>query len=134
MSEFTENAKYRANELKMFLTGLMNSESGAELVKKHNLITEKYVPSDILLAFDLVFTENPDIEKLKIASNKLFNILYKTLNSYPAIHSEKNSFIYYLIADNKSIDLQLKSLKPLIKNLNKDHLLYFNIIDKPKLT
>ena len=38
MSEFTENAKYRANELKMFLTGLMNSESGAELVKKHNLI------------------------------------------------------------------------------------------------
>ena len=120
MSEFTNNANKRAHDLKLFMQGLMAGKSGAELVEKYNLITENYIPIDVLAAFDLVFAEDIDIEKLKIASNKLFNILFKTLNSYEAIKPKDKSFIFYLIEDNISITQQLKNLKPLIKKINQN--------------
>ncbi len=120
MSEFTDNHKKRADDLSNFMFGLMKGEKGIELVKKHNLITENYIPVDILMAFDNVFEVEKDIEKIKIASNKLFNILYKTLNKYPAIQPKKNSFLYYLNEDNKQIDKILKQIRPLIKQLNKE--------------
>lgn len=119
MSEFTNNALNRARDLARFMQGLIDGQSGAELVKKYNLITENYVPVDVLAAFDLMFDQGADIENLKMASNKLFNILYKTLNSYPSISPDKGSFIYFLILDNQSIDDLLKSIKPLIRQINK---------------
>jgi len=120
MSEFTNNALKRAQDLSRFMQGLIGGNSGAELVKKYNLITENYVPVDVLAAFDLMFEGDVDIEDLKTASNKLFNILYKTLSSYPAIKPEIDSFMYFMILDNQSVDGQLTALKPLIKELNKE--------------
>lgn len=120
MSEFTNNALKRAKDLSRFMQGLIDGESGAELVKKYNLITENYIPIDVLAAFDIMFDHDVDIEKLKTASNKLFNILYKTLSSYDAIDPKINSFIYFLIKDNQSVDNQLKNIKPLIKEINKN--------------
>jgi len=119
MSEFTNNALKRAKDLSRFMQGLIDGESGAELVKEYNLITKNYIPIDILSAFDIMFNEGVDLEKLKTASNKLFNILYKTLSSYDAIEPKIDSFIYFLIEDNKSVDQQLKNIKPLIKEVNK---------------
>jgi len=120
MSEFTNNALKRANDLSKFMQGLIDGKSGAELVKKYKLITENFVPLDILTAFDILFDQAVDIEKLKSASNKLFNILYKTLSSYDAIKPKKESFIYFLKEDNHSVDNQLKNIKPLIKEVNKN--------------
>lgn len=119
MSEFTNNALKRAKDLSRFMQGLIDGESGAELVKKYKLITENYIPIDVLAAFDIMFENNVDIEDLKIASNKLFNILYKTLNSYDAIAPKSDSFLYFLIKDNQSVDNQLKNIKPIIKEVNK---------------
>lgn len=119
MSEFTNNALKRAKDLSKFMQGLIDGKSGAELVKKYKLITENYIPIDILAAFDILFENDVDIEDLKTASNKLFNILYKTLSSYDAIEPKIDSFIYFLIKDNQSTDNQLKNIKPLIKEINK---------------
>ncbi len=120
MSEFTNNALKRAQDLSRFMQGLIDGESGAELVKKYKLITENFVPVDVLAAFDLMFEQDIDIEDLKTASNKLFNILYKTLSSYPAIEPKADSFIHFLILDNQAIDKQLISIKPLIREINKE--------------
>jgi len=120
MSEFTNNASKRAQDLSRFMQGLIDGQSGAELVKKYKLITENFVPIDVLAAFDLMFEQGVDIEDLKMASNKLFNILFKTLSSYPAIEPKADSFINYLMLDNLAIDKQLISIKPLIREINKE--------------
>ncbi len=120
MSEFSKTAEVRIQKLTNYYKGLLNKENGVELVKKYDIITDNFVPSDILETFNNVFAYQKDIEKIKTASNKLFNILYKAFNEYPAIKPKKNSFLDYLIQDNKLILNVLDKAKPAIQAINKD--------------
>ncbi len=120
MSEFTNKSVARATDLSKFMYGLIEGKKGSDLVKEYKLITENYIPADVLSAFDMMFDQNVDIEDLKTASNKLFNILYKTLSSYPAIKARTDTFIYYLEEDNRRIISLLESCKPLIKQINNE--------------
>lgn len=120
MSQFTNNADQRTDDLTKFMIGLINGEKGAQLVKDYNMMTENYIPSDLLGCFDYLFNQEYDIEQIKTASNKLINILYKTLESYPAIDIKEHSFLYYLKMDNDKAVLVLDSMKDDIKRLNKN--------------
>ena len=121
MSQFTNNADQRAEDITKFMLGLINGEKGAQLVKDYNMMTENYIPSDLLGGFDYLFDHNYDIEQIKTASNKLINILYKTLDSYPAIDLKDHSFLYYLKVDNDKAVEVLDSMKEDIKELNKNY-------------
>jgi len=121
MSQFTNNANQRTEDLTKFMIGLINGEKGAQLVKDYNMMTENYIPSDLLGGFDYLFDHNYDIEQIKTASNKLINILYKTLESYPAIDLKEHSFLYYLKVDNDKAVAVLDSMKEDIKKLNKNY-------------
>ena len=103
MSEFSKTAEARISKLTNYYKGLLNGENGVELVKKYDIITDNFIPSDILETFNNVFTFEKDIEKIKFVSNKLFNILYKAFNEYPAIQPKKNTFLDYIKQDNKLI-------------------------------
>ena len=120
MSEFTNNYEYRAQQLADYMAGLIQGENGVELIQKYQLKTENFIPKDILGAFDILMEQNFSIQDLKAVSNKLFNILYETLNAYPALQPRSDSFLAYLMADNAVAQQQLKALKPLIKELNQE--------------
>ena len=120
MSRFTNKAAQREEDITRFMQGLIEGEKGAELVRKYNMITENYIPSDILPAFDYLFDKEYDIEDIKVASNKLINILYKTLESYPAVELKEQTFLYYLKLDNDKVKEVLNGIKPHIKELNKN--------------
>jgi DUF438 domain-containing protein len=120
MSEFTNKSSIRAKDLSKFMSGLIEGKNGSELVKEYKLITENYIPADVLSAFDIMISKNYNIEELKTASNKLFNILYKTLSAYPALKAGTNTFIYFLQEDNRRIISLLETCKPLIKQINKE--------------
>jgi len=119
MSEFSKTAEARINKLTNYYKALLNGENGVELVKKYDIITDNFIPSDILETFNNVFTFEKDIEKIKFVSNKLFNILYKAFNEYPAIQPQKNTFLDYIKQDNKLILDVLDRAKPAIQAINK---------------
>ncbi len=121
MSEFTTTIIQRGQRLGQFLVDLISGKNGAQLVKDYNILETRFIPKDILVAFDYVFEKVENIEAIKIASNKLFNLLYKTLSAYPAIEVPKDSLLYYLKEDNRRIDQFLKQTKPLIKQLNRSY-------------
>jgi hypothetical protein len=120
MSEFSNTAEKRINDLFKFMMGLINGKKGADLVKKYNLITENYIPADVLAVFDRLFNADIKVDEMKTASNKLFNILYKTLNSYPNIKFKENSFIDLLHKDNEIALRKLLNTRPFIKKINKE--------------
>ena len=119
MSEFTNTAKTRIGLLNKYMLGIIEGKNGAQLIKDLAIKTENFVPSDILGAFNLFFEATQDLEKMKMASNKLFNILFETLKAYPALKEEPKSFIDYLKKDNALAAEKLKEIKPLIKKINK---------------
>ena len=120
MSEFTNNAEKRIANLTAYMVGLMENENGADLVNRYQIQTTRFVPSDLLVMFDRIFDQQPDMEELKTASNKLFNILYKTLTDYPSVQPAENSFIHVLMQNNKSVISFLNETKPLIKQINNE--------------
>lgn len=119
MSEFSKTADVRIEKLTKYIKGLLNGENGLELVKKYDIITDNFVPSDVLETFNNIFEYESDIEKIKMASNKLFNILYKAFNEYPSIKPEENTFLHYIKHDNDLILDVLNKAKPAIQTINK---------------
>ncbi len=120
MSEFTTTIIQRGQTIGKFIIELINKGNGGQLVKDYKILETKFIPKDILVAFDYVFDNIDNIEAIKIASNKLFNLLYKTLSEYPALEIPKNSILFYLYEDNRRIDKFMKETKTYIKELNKN--------------
>lgn len=119
MSEFTENYKKRVEDLTAYTIGLIEGRNGAELLKTYAIKEQKFMPHDILMLFDNLFDKNLDIEDIKTASNKLFNILSDDLAGYPKYNYPENSVVAYLIRDNRGVSEYLGGIKKHIKNVNK---------------
>lgn len=120
MSEFTNNATYRAHELADYMLGLLDGENGLQLIEKHQLKTAKFIPHDVVNAFDILLDKNVSVEYLKFVSNKLFNILYQRLLEYPALTPKEGSVLDFYMRDNAAGLEKLKSTRELIKAINKN--------------
>ena len=119
MSEFTNTAEQRAEELANYMQGLLQGENGLELIEKHALKTSKFIPQDIVSAFDILIDKQVSIEDLKFVSNKLFNILFQTILEYPAIKPAPESILDIYTQDNALALSKLKDMREHIKAINK---------------
>jgi DUF438 domain-containing protein len=119
MSEFTNTSEFRAAELAEYMLGLLGGQNGLHLIEKHRIKTDKFIPQDIVNAFDILIDKQVPIEDLKFVSNKLFNILYQTLLAYPALSPKEDSVLNLLIADNALALQKLKDTREFIKGINK---------------
>jgi len=72
------------------------------------------------VVFDKLMQQNIEIENLKTLANKILNVFYKSVNEYPAILAQKDSFIDLLIKDNAVLSQNLANLKPKVKEFNKN--------------
>ncbi len=115
MSEISNTIEQRAKILADFMTELAQGKNGAQLVKKYNILEINFIPKDILPAFDLLMERIDDINTVKVVSNKIFNLLYKILKSYPALTPKENTLLHFISIDNQLIDKQLQQLRPIQK-------------------
>ncbi len=120
MSEFTNTSEFRATELAAYMLGLLQGQNGLELIEKHELKTTKFIPHDIINAFDILMEKEISIVDLKFVSNKLINILFQTLLTYPALSPEKDSVLHVLTEDNAIALAKLKDSREIIKAINKN--------------
>jgi DUF438 domain-containing protein len=120
MSEFTNSAEQRAEELANYMLGLLQGENGVQLIEKHALKTSKFIPHDIVSAFDILMDKQIAIDDLKNVSNKLFNILYKTILDYPALKPAEGSILDVYTNDNAIALSKLKDMREHIKAINKE--------------
>ena len=119
MSEFTNTAEQRAEELANYMQGLLQGENGLELIEKHALKTSKFIPQDIVSAFDILIDKQVSIEDLKFVSNKLFNILFQTILEYPAIKPAPESILDLYTQAHALALSKLKDMREHIKAINK---------------
>lgn len=120
MSEFTTNHKLRVEKLTNYIIGLIEGRKGIELLSEYQILETSFLPDDILLLFDNVFDAGYEIEDIKKASNKLFNILYKNLTEIENFNYKKGSIIQLLIDDNSGLKKVLSETKQTIKSLNSE--------------
>ena len=111
MSEFTNKYEQRVEKLTNYILGLVAGENGSDLLTEYQILETEFIPQDVLTVFDNIFHSEIEMEKMKTASNKLFNILYKNLTDYKKSDYPKGSIIDYLIMDNEAVKNQLTKTK-----------------------
>ena len=119
MSEFTKHNEKRVD----FIVSLYNIISGkkntVEAIKQNQHLIDSVIPSDIIFAVDQLVRSNIPFDELKKGVNKLLNILYTAIQNYPYSEPPPGSYFDCCIKNNSELDKRLKSIRPLLKQLNK---------------
>lgn len=120
MSEFSNNQAARAELLSGYAVGLTEGQYGLEMLEKYRILETKFQPEDILVMFDNLLNWNFSVEEIKTTSNKIFNILFKTLTPFRRTDYPKNSILFLLTTDNAGIKKHLATARNDIKEANRE--------------
>ncbi len=135
MQEFSnfENSKYKLYYVRIYRTpkarismleeltqALLRKEKIGTLYKKYSLQIDKLIPSDIIGVVDELMKQNIDLQELKMAINKLLNLVYKPINEFSSPTPKEKTLLWYLIENNSKAAELLNEAGMFIKQLNKD--------------
>ncbi len=120
MSELSNKSSVRVQTLTEFSLKMIEGENGAKLYKEYQERLSSIIPHDIITVFDNIVLEDIPMAKIKVGVNKILNILYKTIQEYPAIPLATNTILSALAEDNAEMESKLKSIRPIIKLINKN--------------
>jgi len=112
--------KLQIETLIRYIQGLVAGEKGSELLKRFQIHDASFTALEVMMALDKVILKDVDMEKLKIASNKLFNILYETLSVTEKPKYPEGSILAHLVQDNQGIKEQLADTRKYIKQINRE--------------
>jgi DUF438 domain-containing protein len=119
MSEISNHKKERADKLVRYMVETINGDGEKNLVEELDLLNIDFQPEDILYLFDKLYDQKITTEEMKKPSNRLFNILHKSLDSIELSKTSDDSIIYWLLKDNIEIDKILRSAREFVVQLNK---------------
>ncbi len=120
MSEFTNHKRERVEKLVEFAQKMMSSTDKGSLVKAYMPIINEIVPSEVIRLFDILTTEQENLDDMKVTTNKILHLFNAPLKKYPAIKPAEYSFLDMLIKNNLAMVGLLNVMKVSIKNLNQD--------------
>ena len=136
MSEFTNHKEKRIKELQELFYSILKKNAVAETVRKNQELIDQTIPSDIITLVNILVKAKIPINELKTGINKFLNLFYTTIKEYPHVQPQKGSFLDCCIKNNNELDKKLKTIRPLIKQINKlpeDKTLHTEIAEKLKI-
>lgn len=133
MSEFTNHKANRVEKLIELFRLVIQEEMTAELVANYQQVIDLTVPADVIEVVDQLVQLQIPMPQLKKGINKALNLLNKPLQEFPYQPPAAGSFLHVLNQNNEQIDLRLKALRPLLKEINQGNQLVKNEL-KDKFT
>jgi len=119
MSEFTGKQQERNDRLISFCLRIINADNPVGAVRSNQDLIDTIDYKEVIWVVDELVKRNIPMEQLKTGVNKIINLLFKTLNSYPDLSLKENGFLDFMVKNNTGMELLLKELRPLIKQINK---------------
>ncbi|GAA0724958.1 DUF438 domain-containing protein [Clostridium malenominatum] len=110
--------KTKINLLAEYVEGLMNEYDGKELYLKYKDAIEKVTPQEAFEVFYLQLNKDKKPKVILKVLDKVINIFYKSLSSYPWKRPEKDSFLDVLIQENKALRAKLNDIGEIVKEQN----------------
>lgn len=120
MSEFTNNKQKSLEKLTEYIISAINGENTMQVIKKYDLLNAYFIPNDFVEVFDILLDEGIPIDKMKPASNKMFNLFFKTITANQTATITENEALNFFVEDNKTLKKLLKNTSVLIKQINSE--------------
>ncbi|OFX60796.1 MAG: hypothetical protein A2066_07360 [Bacteroidetes bacterium GWB2_41_8] len=118
MSEFTNHKEKRIAKLVELFELVIRGEMNAGLVKEYQDVIDRTGPADVIEVVDWLIHLKIPMPELKKGINKALNLLNKPLQEFSYTPPATDSFTGCLIQNNEQLDLRLKAIRPLLKELN----------------
>lgn len=118
MSEFTNHKEKRIAKLVELFELVIRGEMNAGLVKEYQDVIDRTGPADVIEVVDWLIHLKIPMPELKKGINKALNLLNKPLQEFSYTPPAADSFTGCLIQNNEQLDLRLKAIRPLLKELN----------------
>jgi len=114
MAEYLNNSELRVKSLLEFSMGIMNDENGTELIKKHQEAIDNVTPFDMVKLEDMQIQMGFETIKIKKYVDRVINVFFSKLQDYKWKKPEEDTFLYYLMEENKALKLKLEDIKVLV--------------------
>ncbi|HLN71894.1 MAG TPA: PAS domain-containing protein [Prolixibacteraceae bacterium] len=121
MSEFTNHKENRIKKLVELFLLVIRQELSPELVGRYQPVIDLATPADVIGVVDELVQLQIPMPDLKKGLNKALNLLNKSLQEFPYQAPAAGSFLHTFILNNIQIDLRLKTIRPLLKEINQDN-------------
>jgi uncharacterized protein len=120
MSEFTNHKAERVTKLVELFQLVIQGEMNPDLVAHYQQVIDLAGPADVIAVVDELVKLDIPMPKLKKGINKALNLLGKSLQEFPYQPPVPGSFLDCLIQNNGQIDLRLKAIRRLLKEMNQN--------------
>ncbi|MDY6800220.1 MAG: PAS domain-containing protein [Bacteroidota bacterium] len=120
MTQITGELKERKQRLLKFCLQIMNADNPVQAVEQNRDVMDTVSADEVIWVVDELVKQNIPMNPLKYGINKILNLFYNTLNNTPDINLPEKSFLDYLQKNNAVMDEKLKSIKPLVRRINKE--------------
>lgn len=121
MSEFTNHKANRVEKLVELFLLVIQGKLSSELVPNYQQVIDRAEPADVIAVVDQLVVLQIPMPQLKMGINKALNLLNKSLQKFPYQPPVTGSFLHVLNQNNEQIDWLLKTIRPLLKELNQDY-------------
>lgn len=120
MSEFTNHKQQRVARLTALFEAAVRGEINAAMVSEYQDVIDRATPADVITVVDWLLHLKLPMDDLKKGINKALNLLNKALREFPYAPPAADSLAGYLIQNNEQLDLRLKAIRPLMKEINRN--------------
>jgi DUF438 domain-containing protein len=112
------NDEKRVKNLLEFSNLMMQGEDGSKLIKRYQEDISNVTPNDMLKLEDMQIESKVSVSEIKNGVDKVINVFYKSLSNYKWNKPTENTFLYYLMEENKELTKKLNNVKLLLKKDN----------------
>ncbi|MBL7968556.1 MAG: DUF438 domain-containing protein [Prolixibacteraceae bacterium] len=120
MSEFTNHKAKRVARLVELFQLVIREELTASQVPEFQEVIDHADPGDVIAVVDQLVLLQIPMPELKKGINKALNLLNKSLQEIPYTPPASGSFLEALLLNNEQVDIRLKAIRPLLKELNQN--------------
>jgi PAS domain S-box-containing protein len=115
MSEFINNSNNRTRQLTRYAIRMLEGERGSELYEEYKDDIKFVTPRSVIAVVDELMKTGEEIDIVKRTVNKILNAFHEPIKKFGLASPEKNSLIYYLMAENEAMQSKMTELKTFVK-------------------
>ncbi|MCK5201921.1 MAG: hypothetical protein KAR21_26390, partial [Spirochaetales bacterium] len=120
----------RIADLISFSRGIMKGENGKTLMDRYKDAIDSVTPFDVIELENRQMKNGVSTSDIKKSIGKVLNAFYSSLSNYKWEEQAEGTFLYYLMLENRALELKLNTIKQILKKFHMEESFTYPMLRK----